>query len=204
MTQADIQNSAASLHQALQQSTRAQHEALHVHPRLCKLAAADVARDDWVNALTGFYGFYAAAEASLESSARPLSRDFADGKRMAALTHDLQGQGIDVALLPSMPPLAPMATDEDVLAYLCLREGSALGGTVISRNLEARCGIRPGEDNAFFHGAGRDAGRNWQAFVGLMADQQDNIDISACADAARGYFSLLDSWLSQGRIQHGA
>ncbi len=191
------QNMPDPLLSALRERTHAAHEALHVHPVLRRLPAPEVTREDWLQALTGFYGFYKTMEHAYATSGSDFLERFPAGEKLANLCHDLGQAGIDVDTLPAMSLDFSMNSNEAVLAYLYLREGSSLGGMVISKNLVSQLGLQPLTDNSYFNGAGKDTGRRWNEFLAVLKEYENKIDINRCADDAAFFFASLSDWLSK-------
>lgn len=177
---------------SLRAATHAAHERLHVHPALCHLAGDEVTRDYWLSALKLFYGFHRPLEEAYARSGSPLLAAFPALQATTHLEQDFAAAGIDAGALP-LCAAAPL-THEAALAYLYLREGSNLGGKVISRNLERRLGLRPGIDNHFFWGHGEAAGAVWRGFQQALADAK--VDAAASARDAALFFSRLEEWLT--------
>ncbi len=182
---------------ALRKQTYAAHEALHVHPVLRMLPAADVTREDWLQALKGFYGFYKTTEPLYACSGSELLAPFPAGEKLDNLVHDLEQAGIEVSALPSMPADFAMDRVETVLAYLYLREGSNLGGMVISKNLSSQLGLQTPADNRYFYGAGKNTGHRWNELLGVLRTYESKIDVNRCADDAAFFFERLSAWLSR-------
>jgi heme oxygenase len=120
---------------------------------------------DYASCLGRFYAVFAPVEAALaEFEDWPeWGIDLAAHCRTPALRADLAALGFDHAGLPRL--VAPMLADfASGLGALYVLEGSALGGKVILRSLEARLGTRMAGATAFFGAAGRDGALAWPAF----------------------------------------
>lgn len=180
---------------SLRNATHAAHERLHVHPSLCHLAGEGVTRDYWLSALKLFYGFHRPLEEAYARSGSALLAAFPALQATSHLEQDLAQAGSAPDRLPLCPAL-PM-TEERALAYLYLREGSNLGGKVISKNLERRLGLRPGIDNRFFWGHGEATGAAWRGFQQALAEAK--VDTESCAREAGDLFAQLEQWLTDSK-----
>ena len=183
--------------QHLRAATAAHHEALHVHPALCRLTDNSVTRAYHQGALRRFYGFYCSMELRYAASAVFLLDEFPAGSVLVWLGNDLAHGDLAVDSLDLlMGPQAPL-TLEQALGYLYVREGSALGGKVISMNLERVLALEPGKDNQFFWAHGVDTGRRWKSFLTHLDALQGRVNGTEVANFAALLFRNLKFWLDQ-------
>ena len=138
----------------LRSETRDAHEALHHHPLLAPLVLPDLTSRDYQYALLAFDAFYGRLDTAVRESA-PV-RDW--------LAHDLARQGLKPLSLPGAG-LPVIATESQIWGYLYVKQGSTLGGTVISRNLKRVLGLNPLRDQQFFAGFGEETGIRWKKFI---------------------------------------
>jgi heme oxygenase len=117
---------------------------------------------DYASALSRFYAVFAPVEEGLAAfdDWPEWGINLAAHCRTPALRADLSALGFDPAGLPRLvaPPLADFAA---ALGALYVLEGSALGGKVILRSLEARLGKQIAGATAFFGSAGRHGALAW-------------------------------------------
>lgn len=189
---------------ALRTATAAAHAGLHEHALLRDLSTADITRRTYQQVLAGFYGFYQPLEIAYAASQSPLLRDFPAGVVTRRLLRDLETHGIPVSHVPLFPMTAEAFPLEQVIGYLYLREGSNLGGKVISKNLERHLSLQPGIDNHFFWGYGPETGARWQAFLTTLETYDDTVDADRAAGYAASLFQDLDRWLLNGQAVHHA
>jgi heme oxygenase len=120
---------------------------------------------DYACCLARFYAVFAPVEESLAEfdDWREWGIDLPAHCRTPALRADLAALGFDHAGLPRIvtPKIADFAA---ALGGLYVLEGSALGGKVILRALEARLGPRIAGATAFFGSAGRHGALAWPVF----------------------------------------
>ncbi|MEM9755113.1 MAG: biliverdin-producing heme oxygenase [Pseudomonadota bacterium] len=111
----------------LQQETRAAHEALHTHPLLARLLAADVTQAEYAGCLRVQYGFFSAIEAARGES-RP---DLGASGAVEALSADLR----DVDAQADVGALGLPRSPSALLGALYVAHGSQFGGQVIGAAL---------------------------------------------------------------------
>ena len=190
-----VLKSASRTLEAMRHATRAAHEALHVHAALRDLTEASVTADYYHRALRGFYGFHAPLEAALaKTPSLPRLETFWSPAVTPRLVADLRAAGIDAGGLPRRDVTAPLM-EADAVAYLYLREGSALGGQLIARSLQNRLGLDGGATQ-FFAGIGKGTAQRWKQFCSAVETAEIAPD-TAAASAAH-LFAALSTWL--GRI----
>ncbi|MDC7676176.1 biliverdin-producing heme oxygenase [Asticcacaulis machinosus] len=87
-------------------------------------------------------------------------------------------------------------TRSRLIGYLYTKQGSTLGGRVISKHIERQLGLRPLIDQRFFAGYGPDNGPQWKTFVAWVNDHQAELDqdqvITAACDAFDGIGRACD------------
>ncbi len=149
-----------TLLETLRAETRATHEALHHHPLLAPLARPDVTRAQYADALTAFDAFYRTMEAG-RTIAPP--ENMPDAPVVDWLAHDLAATGAAPIHLDLAMPVVD--TPAKLLGYLYVKQGSMLGGAVMSKNLKRALGLRPGTDQLFFAGYGPETGARWKEFI---------------------------------------
>jgi heme oxygenase len=120
---------------------------------------------DYASCLARFYAVFAPVEECLATfdDWPEWGIDLASHLRTPALRKDLSALGFDHAGLPRLvtPKMADFAA---ALGGLYVLEGSALGGKVILRALEARLGTQIAGAASFFGATGRTGALTWPAF----------------------------------------
>lgn len=178
-------------------ATAKMHERLHCHPALRDLTAMSLTPAYYGFSLIRFYGFYKTCERLYANSGHELLSLFPAGHTLHWLAADLARLGIDADTVPVLPASESHFDHAHVLAYLYLREGSNLGGKVISRHLEDSLGLRPGLDNRFFWGNGDDTGKRWHLFRERLGFYEASTDITEAGRHAGKLFERLEAWLSR-------
>ena len=171
---------------ALRAETREPHEALHVHPLLAPLARPDVTRAQYRDALSAFDLFYRGMEAGRTVAA---PQGVPDAPVTEWLARDLAACGspaLSLAVFPSLD-LPPIDSEAKLWGYLYVKQGSMLGGAVMSKNLNRAMGLKPGVDQLFFAGYGPETGAKWKQFIEnlfLKASSLPQIEIIEMAGAS--------------------
>ncbi len=175
-----------SLLEDLRAATRAPHEALHHHPLLVPLNQPDVTRDQYRDALTAFDAFYRAMEAGRTVAAPD---GVPDAPVVDWLAHDLAATGAT----PVKLDLAVPAIDSEakLWGYLYVKQGSMLGGAVMSKNLKRALGLRPGTDQLFFAGYGPETGERWKNFIENLFRSASNLSQIEIIEMAGASFQAI-------------
>ncbi len=180
-----------TLLEALRAETREQHEALHVHPLLAPLSRPDVTAAQYRDALAAFDAFYRAMEARRTVATPP---GVPDAPVVEWLRRDLAACGLTPL---SLTPLA-MAADVPAIdtparlwGYLYVKQGSTLGGAVMSKNLNRALGLKPGTDQLFFAGYGAETGPRWKEFIENLFRQAALLPRSDIVEMAVASFQAI-------------
>ncbi len=143
-----------TLLEQLRAATSEAHEALHHHRLLAPLASDAVTLDDYRYALLAFDAFYQAMEPQPLPDSAPV-REW--------LGRDLDAQGLTPLDLGIDMPV--IASESALWGYLYVKQGSTLGGSVMSKTLRRALGLQPLIDQRFFAGYGEENGREWKKFI---------------------------------------
>lgn len=150
-------------HQRLREATRAEHQRLEDGlDILGRLARPDGRRD----VVARFHDFHAALEAAAAPWLADLpDLDFEARRRTPLLRRDLAALGVD--LDPARPRDVPApASIAEALGLLYVLEGSALGGRVIRRAVEAAGGDLTGLSHVDPYG--ERIGERWRSFLSVL------------------------------------
>ena len=179
----------ATLLDRLRTETRDAHEALHHHPLLAPLISPEVSLRDYQYALLAFDAFYRRMDPEAGEGA-PV-RDW--------LAYDLSRQGLTPLSLPDVV-LPIITTESQTWGYLYVKQGSTLGGTVISRNLSRTLRLNPLSDQQFFAGFGDETGSRWKKFIENLFSKAAFLNVNETAETAvacfRGVADICDAVLA--------
>lgn len=174
------------LHQRLKEETRAAHEALHTHPLLMPLGEGELTLAHYSRALEGFYQFYSHFE---EAAAPCASTDFVS----APVLHWLEKDFSVLDMQPEREIIHYFKSEihdmADYLGYLYVKQGSTLGGQLISKHIHTHIHLAPGEEQFFFYGFGKETGPRWKAFLSYLEQQEGTVDDERVILAANAVFA---------------
>lgn len=178
-----------TLLERLRTETRGAHEALHVHPLLAPLVSPDMQLRDYQYALLAFERFYRTMEPQAKAAESAPALDW--------LAHDMDRQGLKpVAIDIRLPDLD---TPSKLWGYLYVKQGSTLGGNVMTKALRRHLGLQPMMDQRFFAGYGDQNGAQWQKFIeNLFANAptlQPNETIETAVACFQGIAAICDAVL---------
>lgn len=155
--------------QRLREATQTSHEALHVHPLLTTLQDEHITLDDYRWCIGAFHAAYTSIPA-VEFAALP-----PDIPAVAWLQEDMRVHGIKPLTMtfPAYPAIDGLSR---YIGYLYVKQGSTLGGQVISKHLQRSLGLVPHQTNHFFAGFGPETGERWKKFIRVMDDSDLDAD----------------------------
>lgn len=179
-------NMTQPFHQALRSGIHAPHQALHHHPLLAGLGTGDVTRQQWLSALVAFHAFYALYEPQAQRATT-----FEQAPVMDWLDRDFAVHNITPPRLPTRYIALNLDDTSGLLAYLYVKQGSTLGGQVISKKLRQTLGLIGGEDQYFFYGYGAYTGEKWKLFLSQLAQASADADVERTVEAAQLLFAQL-------------
>ena len=78
-----------------------------------------------------------------------------------------------------------------LVGYLYVKEGSALGGQVISKHLSRELGLEAGRDNHFFAGWGKNTGPHWRRFLSFLHESEGRVDTVRAVRQAKASFATV-------------
>lgn len=176
----------------IKQETREAHQELEkqVITRLKHIRS----NDDYGDILYKFYIYFQALEQQLSYYITPdILPDFKERRKSERLKEDLDAIGYKAPAATGPVAIPQLDTPCKALGALYVMEGSVMGGPVIIRILEEKCGIRTGI--SFFSGYGADTPSMWQSFRHYMNIQATTADtrqeIIAAANETFKNFSIL-------------
>ena len=170
----------------LRAATREQHEALHVHPLLAPLNRPDVTREQYRDVLLAFDAFYRAMEAGRTVQ---MPREIPDAPVVEWLAHDLKACGAQPLALDIDCP--PIDSEARLWGYLYVKQGSMLGGAVMSKNLKRALGLRPGTDQLFFAGYGAETGARWKELIENLHQRAPSLAQTEIVEMAGASFQAI-------------
>lgn len=144
----------------LRQECDTLHQALHKHSLLAPLSSPSITLDEYKKIISAFFLSYKSSEGRLEIKA---PESLPNAPVLEWLAADIACHGINkVEINVEFPPIDNLSK---LAGYLYTKQGSTLGGQVISKHLQKYLNLEPGKENFFFSGYGTETGNNWKLFL---------------------------------------
>jgi heme oxygenase len=157
---------------ALREHTDEVHQSLHEHPLLKPLTAPTLKIDDYYYALKAFQIYYGTAEKAVRST---VQNHVPNAPVCAWLESDLHNASIDLPIPLALNDFPLLDTSSKLMGYLYVKQGSSLGGQLISKNLQTALGLKPIIDQKFFAAYGSETGAQWQEFMRCLQEMEDDL-----------------------------
>lgn len=174
-----------TLLESLRHATLNQHQALHVHPLLAPLQDDTISMEDYRWIIRAFHQLYASVEKQPYSTF-----GMPDVPAVTWLERDMQVHDITPAE-PAPINYPALTNPSQLLGYLYVKQGSTLGGRVISKHLHKTLGLIDHETNYFFAGFGEETGPRWKAFLKLLENKEVNHE-EAVNQAIKTFKATID------------
>jgi heme oxygenase len=168
----------------LRSHTKDVHQRLHVHPILSGLISPELTRHDYLWTLFSLERFY-------QNLCDQISFDLAN-KKHRLLTKDIAALG-EKNPLPACTYLNIGKTTDHSLGAQYVVIGSALGGTMISKNIDNTLHLKTDAGNSYFGSSAETAKLYWKNFQETLS--QNCANIQNCSEAALHTFECLEKWL---------
>ena len=166
-----------------------------MHPALVELVQPSITLAYYQNVLSKFWGFHQSFEERLEQSAHYDRYLAISTPSLAHLAHDCRTQA-GAALDSSFKTSLTFECEEDLWAYLYVKEGSLLGGRVIHKALSKNLKGYP-SNHKFFKGHENNTGQHWKAFLEALETQTTHLDHSLICQKAEAIFNELYTWMTE-------
>ena len=177
------QRAKSDLLQKLRQHTAAAHNALHGHPLLAPLQSATITQEEYFGCLRGMQAVYSILEPHYAHHHSPHDAPVLDWLEKDFTCHNITPMTITTPAIP-----APIC-HASYLGYLYVKNGSTLGGRVISRHLHTYLRLKDHLSNHFFAGHGNETGTRWKSFMAFLSAAE--IDEETCVQHAVHVFNIF-------------
>ena len=173
--------------QELRQACHSSHEALHVHPLLAPLTQESIALSDYRWIIQAFDAAYN----QMEAVRHFIPSDLPDAPGLEWLECDMAFHGISPReVAPVYYP--DIDTYSRLAGYLYVKQGSTLGGRVISKHLTRHLGLVDGVSNHFFAGYGEETGPQWKRFTRELEGSGDVLVMDEVVEQALASFRMIE------------
>jgi heme oxygenase len=172
----------------LRSATGEAHQALHVHPLLAPLTQPDLSLRDYQWALLAFEVFYRDAEAKVHIT---VPESCPNAPVLDWLEADMAAQNLRPLDLNAPAGLPIIDSPAGLMGYLYTKQGSGLGGGVMSKALKRVLGLEPLTGQHFFAGYGPETGQKWQIFIDYLFASAPNLSIEETVEMAIASFRTI-------------
>ena len=178
--------------QRLRWETHADHRAVE---DCLPLMREELDTAQYVRCLKQMYGVVAAwEEHAAETAPEWMRSTLAARQRKPLLELDLAWFGVEKP--DDRRPILPGIDDlPSLLGAMYVMEGSALGGQLIARQVEATLHLSQGKGDAYFRGHGDQTGRLWKEFGELLKIRLADDQTDAVVASAKAMFAAFGEWM---------
>lgn len=206
LSPAAIPSESLTLRQRLRDETDDIHQLLHRESAMTKLLDKSCLREDYLYVIQIFSQFYCHTEQFFDYV--PAS------ERFQGEIKPLEWLRADFAVLAEPSPecnvLSELVsrkyvitqTEESYLGYLYVKQGSTLGGQIISKQLK-NLGLEPGVSQFFFNGSGNNTAEIWKEFLAFLAQREPHVNADLVVSSARTHFLILHHFFTQSFTSGG-
>jgi heme oxygenase len=187
----------------LKTETACHHEAIENARRLIRLGSDDFSKDEYIDVLEKFYGFYQPLERAFGMHTEVMAAlDYNQRFKLPLLQKDLIlfGHTPDsLSRLRECEDLPPTETTGQVLGSIYVMEGSTHGSQFIAKRLRAHFNLED-EGVTFYQGYGKDTMSQWKKFKTYLdqeISQKGEGEAEAVVHAAAETFKALHRWMDQ-------
>ncbi len=153
----------------LREKTAVSHQALHEHDLLAPLQDNNITLDDYYWCIRAFHRAYANIDSTTFKTSIP------DTAALEWLKNDMDIHAIEEVNL-TIVPYPTIKSNSTYLGYLYVKQGSTLGGRIISKHLHKNLGLVEHKTNHFFAGFGDETGERWKQFLHFLLATEINHD----------------------------
>jgi len=161
------------------------HERLHNHPMLSNLVTENLTFNDYRWVLFAFERFYEGLENQVNFELIQ--------EKLCLIRKDTNSLGFKENPLPKCTYFKNKYDQNHILGIKYVIIGSALGGSLISKNIEKIFKLESGNGNSYFGSSPDTARTYWKNFQSML--EEECTDIQNCSTAALNIFEVLEKWL---------
>ncbi|WP_303673647.1 biliverdin-producing heme oxygenase [Vampirovibrio chlorellavorus] len=184
--------------ETLKVETAACHDAIENAKRFTRLGSEDFSRDEYVEMLSRFYGFYQPLEAAFRLHPTLMSAlHYQQRFKLPLLIQDLTDLGVSQETLDALPlcqDLPPTESEAQALGCMYVMEGSTHGAQFIAKRLQARLQLDD-KGLSYYRGYGSQTMSQWKAFKDYLDTTITPTDEPVVVAAATQAFECLQRWM---------
>jgi heme oxygenase (biliverdin-IX-beta and delta-forming) len=184
--------------QEIRNKTAENHIRLEQSSILLPFSKGILTRENYINILQRFYGFFQPLESSL--LALPVDSylpDYESRRKATSLSTDLKHLLNEAYLPPSLCSNLPALENiSQAMGCLYVMEGSTLGGKMIYKRVQQELGLDYTSGASFFYGYGNETGQKWKSFQQALISFTENSHTEQdIIKAANDTFTMFKQWL---------
>ncbi|WMJ74493.1 biliverdin-producing heme oxygenase [Cytophagaceae bacterium ABcell3] len=183
----------------LKKETAENHRLVEESGLMSPVTSDDFTQEQYVHILKKFYGYFNPLEKQVESHHAILDKylpDLSQRRKTDLILKDLETLSTpeNPILCEKLPPVENL---NQAFGCLYVMEGSTLGGTVISKNINKTLGLTNERGCSFFHGYGSQTGSKWKAFREALTSYCDNGgNEDEIVNSANETFNKFRDWIT--------
>jgi heme oxygenase len=156
-------------------------------------------KQDYVNLLSDFYGYFGGLEKQIERYVNESTlADYNERRKTAAIADDIVAMGGTVPELATANELPGIDNYLQAFGALYVIEGSTLGGKIISKMVQQHLQVDGTAGLSFFNSYGDDTQQMWENFKDVLNGAPTTPEEEAViTNAADETFAKFKSWLEK-------
>ncbi len=184
--------------ETLKVETSACHDAIENAKRFTRLGSEDFSRDEYVEMLSRFYGFYKPLEEAFRGHPALMEAlNYQQRFKLPLLIQDLTDLGVSPQALDAFPvctDLPPTDSLPQALGCIYVMEGSTHGAQFIAKRLQAQ--LQLGDQGlSYYRGYGSQTMSQWKAFKEYLDTTVHTAEEPTVVQAATQAFQCLQRWM---------
>lgn len=185
---------------SIKSATAENHKNLESSTLMHPIAENSLTRDDYINILKTFYGYFSPLE-NLVAKNYDLQKhlpDFYERRKSQWILKDLgffEQANHDIEICQDIPEVNNLS---QAFGCLYVMEGSTLGGQFISRSVTKQLSLDNTDGVDFFSGYKGNTGKKWKAFQeALLSYSKSSDDEKVIIESANETFIKLEKWFNK-------
>ena len=181
----------------IKEATLAAHQ--QVEKALVGKMKAIRSKDDYVDLLKIFYGYFGGLEQQIKSYINQAQlEDYSDRRKTDAIAADIKDLGGEISVLANGSDLPIINNYLQAFGALYVIEGSILGGSIISEMMQKHLTFDGQKGLSFFNGYGEQTQQMWVNFKSsLNVAVKSEDDEQVVLQAANETFARFNNWIEK-------
>lgn len=181
----------------IKEATLTQHQ--QVEKSLVGKMKAIRSKDDYVNLLKIFYGYFGGLEQQIKAYINQIHlQDHNERRKTDALVNDIKSLGGEIPVIATSNNLPDIANHLQAFGALYVIEGSTLGGSIISGMMQKHLTFDGQKGLTFFNGYGEQTQQMWANFKSALNEAvKSEDDEKIVLQAANDTFARFNNWIEK-------